>query len=104
MKILYYFNGKVQKNFKYNELQISIIPQFILKFNCEFNLQRIFGSITFLNIFLFGFFKIEIYHTKYEDHAGLYFSLNILGLDIDYSYKDVRHYDYENNKWEDYEN
>lgn len=100
-KILYHFYGKVHSNYKYNEFQVSFLPQFMLDFDFSFSLRRSFGTLNLLDVCVFGFFVIHIYHSKNDDHAGFYFNLNILGLDIDYSYKDVRHYDHDNDTWEE---
>lgn len=100
-KILYHYYGRVHSNYKSNEFQISFFPQFMLDFDFDFSLRRSFGTLSLLNINLFGLFSTRIYHSKCEDHAGFYFNVNILGLDIDYNYKDVRHYDYDNEKWEE---
>lgn len=100
-KILYHFYGRVQPNYKYNEFQVSFMPSFSFDFDCSFSFKRAFGTLNLLNICLFGFFTLRAYHSIEEDHAGFYFNINIFGLDIDYNYKDVRHYDHDNDKWEE---
>jgi hypothetical protein len=39
-----------------------------------------------------------------EDHAGLEIILGLLGWSVEYRFYDSRHWDYENNCWEVYEN
>ncbi len=49
-------------------------------------------------------FTIELStHIKGNDHAGPAFGINILGLQIDFGIYDCRHWDYDNNCWEEYE-
>jgi hypothetical protein len=77
------------------------MPQFVLDFDLSFSFRRSFGTLSLLYICVFGLFTIRISHSVDEDHAGFRFNTNILGLDIDFSNIDVRHYDYDNEKWED---
>lgn len=100
-KILYHWYGKVNLNYKYHEFQLSWMPSFTPEIELNFSLRRTFGNITPVSIRLFGLFSLSSWHTREEDHAGFYFNVNILGLDIDYSYKDVRHYDFDKEEWED---
>jgi hypothetical protein len=100
-KILYHWYGKVQPNYKYHAFQVSWMPDFRPEIELDLSLRRSFGNITPVNIRVLGLLSLRIYHTRDEDHAGLYFNLNLLGLDIDYNYIDVRHYDHDNEKWEE---
>lgn len=100
-KILYHWYSKVNPDYKYHEFQVSFMPEFFMDIDFCLSLRRSFGTLNLINILILGLFSIRIYHTKDDDHAGFYFSINILGLDIEYSYKDVRHYDYNNDKWEE---
>ena len=38
------------------------------------------------------------------DHAGFRFNLEIIGLSLNFKVYDSRHWDYENNCWENYDN
>jgi len=80
------------------------MPNYFLNFDFQLSLQRCFGNLSLLNVYILGIFSIDIAHTREQDHAGFSFSLNILGFDFDYSYKDVRHYDHDNERFEEYNN
>lgn len=44
-------------------------------------------------------FDLTIYGT---DHAGLNISFELWGMCFNFNFYDVRHWDYDNNKWEEY--
>lgn len=98
-KQIFYAFSKVNSKFKYHEFQISFIPLFELNILLKISFKRYLGNLNLLNCDLFAILSIYIIHTTKEDHAGLYLSLNILGIDFEYSFKDVRHYDYTNDKF-----
>jgi hypothetical protein len=41
--------------------------------------------------------------TTKGDHAGVQFELGVFGYSIEFQIYDTRHWDYENNQWENYE-
>lgn len=41
--------------------------------------------------------------TTKGDHAGIQFELGVFGYSIEFQIYDTRHWDYENNQWENYE-
>ena len=47
-------------------------------------------------------FRIEFNWTVREDHAGVNLELGLFGYQIDFSFYDSRHWDYEKNCWEIY--
>lgn len=51
----------------------------------------------------FDIIKLHIYNTRKQDHAGFNFNLTILGLTINFSILDVRHWDIKNNNWYEYD-
>lgn len=52
----------------------------------------------------YALFTIELStHFKGRDHAGPIIGINILGLEIDFGIYDNRHWDYDNNCWEEYD-
>ena len=100
-KILYHWYSKVNPDYKYHQFQASLMPDFRPEIELDFSLRRAFGNITPVSICFLGLVSLQIRHTREEDHAGLYFNFNFLGLDIDYNYIDVRHYDHDEEKWEE---
>ena len=49
------------------------------------------------------FIEIDFNFTTKGDHAGLQIMIGLLGYAIEYHVYDTRHWDYENNTWEVYE-
>ncbi len=93
IKNLFYKNWKSGLN-KVSEIQIFYLfnINLILQFNVE---------LTSFDINLFRVIRIELCKNAECDHAGLYFELNLFGLEILYSRYDTRHWDHENNKFEE---
>ena len=60
-------------------------------------------NIFYFDIDLFGLFRLNINKNKKTDHAGFRFNLNIFGLDFDYTHYDTRHWNYDNDNWEVYD-
>lgn len=100
-KILYHWYTKIPKNFKSKSFQISFMWNTGWDILMDINFDQSFGNIFIIRFYLLGLFDLNIYKNKECDHAGSSFNLNILGLDLEYENKDVRHYDYDNDKWED---
>ena len=93
----------------------------MLKF--ELTLSNIFAKEKFNNLFNKAgkitenkFWEFEIlYYSKNlfefvinlsmvgSDHAGIELEFGIFGLSINFKIYDKRHWDYENNKWEEYD-
>lgn len=97
---IFYRAAKKPKNNKSWEIQIeynlSIQPQ--INFGINF-LGGFWFDFTFLDLF-----NLEVQRTYNQDHAGWRVEIKILGLDIYYTYHDIRHWDYDNDKWEEYNN
>ena len=102
MKILHYWKSQLYKNYKFQEFQISWMPGFDRSLEFGISLQRIYGNLQLIKLFLLDQINFSITHTTKEDHAGLRMELHLFGLNIQYLYIDVRHYDYENDKWFEY--
>lgn len=103
-KILYHWYSKVYPNFKSKSLQISLSQNFNFNLDININPVKSFSNVYYYNLNLFGLLTISLTKTSEEDHAGVMFTLNLFGFDIDYTNTDVRHWDYENDCWEYYEN
>lgn len=98
IKTLFYRHGKGKGN-KAWELQImwDLCFSLVLEFSLSFKEYPSF------NINLFDFIEILVYKDKERDHAGFYLTIKFLGIWLDYSYYDIRHWDYDNDRWEEYE-
>ncbi len=44
----------------------------------------------------------ELRYTTKQDHAGLFLCLALFGYEIIFNFYDNRHWDYQNDKWEDH--
>lgn len=95
--VLWHKHTKLVKH-KYWEFQLSFIPRLekILEFRLDFEDYPIFV----LN--LLGLFKLHISNSKKQDHAGFHLFITILGFDLEIQRIDHRHWDYDNDKWEEY--
>ena len=98
VKILYHWYGKVHKNYKNWEIQLSWFFKPYPELLFVLNFYKRTRSFLFS---LLGLIKIHLQKINDADHAGYYFSLNIFGLDFDVCYKDVRHYDHDAEKFEE---
>jgi hypothetical protein len=45
---------------------------------------------------------LEVRYTKEEDHAGLTLTFGLFGVSLDFMIYDTRHWNYEKNSWEEY--
>ena len=52
---------------------------------------------------IFNLLELNINKNKKSDHAGFRFNMNILGLNFDYTYYDIRHWNYDEDDWEKYD-
>ena len=52
---------------------------------------------------LYALFHFEFRIEWMTDHAGVSLWLGLLGFDVGLHFHDTRHWDYENNRWEVYE-
>lgn len=96
--ILVHKNGKSKKINKAWEFNIYWAPALDkeLRFELDF-----WGNILF-SINIFGLIRLGISRTYDQDHAGFNATFKLLGLEVEYTYYDTRHWDYDNNKWEEY--
>lgn len=102
MKTLLYRHGKCKKEHKHWEFQIYTALNFW--WNLEFTLQHANSTFTKQTMFYIDVLKLltlNISNSRNQDHAGFRIELNVLGMNFDYSYYDERHWDDENNKWEE---
>jgi hypothetical protein len=58
-------------------------------------------EISFDLSILNAFFHLELNIRWKTDHAGISLWLGLLGFDIGLHFYDTRHWDFENNKWEE---
>ncbi len=100
-KILFYWYTKIPKNFKSKSFQISLLWEPMLQLLVDFDYSDGFGDLWNIRVNIFGLFNLTTYYNKECDHAGLNITLNILGLDLEYRNTDIRHWDYDNKKWEE---
>ena len=101
-KLLFHWYTKVPVNNKSKSVQLSLMwqPMSELLFNVDWN--RGYGHIFTFNLTILGLIRIVFYKNEFDDHAGLRFQLNFFGLDFEYENKDIRHWDYDNDCWEEY--
>lgn len=77
-----------------------------LYFAFENNLNFEMFSYSHIFKFYFSFFNIiniNIDWSRRTDHAGFDFSMTILFIDINYNYYDIRHWNYDEEEFENYE-
>lgn len=103
MKNLILKAKKIKNSYKSYSIQLYVIKQLNLLYTV-FNIDlKLFTDDTYFRfyIILFGdFFKLDIYWTKKTDHAGLFFNINILWIFLELQLNDIRHWNYEEDKFE----
>lgn len=102
-KTLYYWCQKKIVNNKSRELQIYKSLYLSPQIEFDINLSQDDENIFHFYINLFYVLQFNVKKNKESDHAGFHFCLNILGLNIDYKHVDTRHWNYDNNDWEKYD-
>ena len=96
MKI-FYRSAKEAKNNKSWEIQVEWVkPSIASVLNFDLKL----GLYWSLYINIARLFELVFSRTKEQDHAGITFHLDILGFFIYYTYHDIRHWNYEEDRWE----
>ena len=60
-------------------------------------------GVSFDITILYALFHFEFKIEWETDHAGVRLWLGLLGFDVGLHFHDIRHWDYENNRWEVYE-
>lgn len=60
-------------------------------------------EVSFDITILYALFHFEFIIEWKTDHAGVSLWLGLLGFDVGLHFYDTRHWDYENNRWEVYE-
>ncbi len=97
-KILHYWRSKL-KNHKYWE------SQFNLNFNCYLEIEldlKLTSSFQerHLRINILGLLEFNLNHELECDHEGWRFTINVFGLEYLLNYIDCRHWDYDNDTYE----
>jgi len=98
LKMLYHSHGRAEKANKAWEFQVSWMA--IIGRRLDFVIDL--WSQMFISVNVFSLFSFHILKQWKTDHAGFEIGLKILGLDLEYKYYDTRHWDYDNDKWEEY--
>lgn len=101
-KLLFHWYTKVPVNNKSKSVQLSLMWQPMSEIGLTIDWSQGFGNIFLLNFDLFGVIRIVFHKDKECDHAGSRFQLHFFGLDFEYENKDIRHWDYDNDCWEEY--
>jgi hypothetical protein len=101
MKKIYSWLQGPKKN-KAKELEIYFSFLITSIFNFDFEILREYGPYYNIYINVFNIFTFNIQQTREQDHAGFYFSINLIGLNLDYSHYDIRHWDEDNDKFMTY--
>jgi hypothetical protein len=103
-KTFYLWYQKVPINNKSREFQIFsslyLSPQ--IEFDIDLS-QDDDVNIFHFRINLLYLFQINITKNKKTDHAGFSFNVNIFGLNFNYKHYDIRHWNYDNDDWEKYD-
>ncbi len=94
-----YYTKAVGKN-KFFELQFFFNAMYFSGF--EFDLKFLTETDIFFFNFNIHFISIFLSWSRKTDHAGLQLDLQILKYNFTFSLRDSRHWDGENNKWEEY--
>lgn len=81
------------------ELQIFWWFKPAVSFDFWFNLFRNEFSIT---LGLLGLFKFSVSYDTKSDHCGFRFALTLIFISLEFNFTDNRHWDHENNRWEEY--
>lgn len=95
-KILYYWYQKEPVNHKYWNFQLS------WAFSLSQSLTFVFdsGKEWIFEFNFFNLFKIHTYRTVESDHAGFRLNIRLLILDVDLNHIDIRHWNYDEDRWE----
>ena len=91
--------NSVPKNNKCKELQIYFSVNVSLELTFKVNFTPKWGNIFNIDIDMFDLISLHSRMDKETDHAGFRFFLNVLGLHIEFSNYDTRHWDDENETW-----
>lgn len=100
-KILFFNHWQLPMENKFSEFQINLSDIFLKQLEIRPAYSNFEDIIFMSTINLFGIFSWDFEITRYRDHAGMKLSFNILFLHFDFSIYDCRHWDYENNCWEE---
>lgn len=96
MKI-FYKAALAKKENKAWELQIEWVkPCLYSAFNLNFDISLFWN----FHLELFGLVTFWCNRTRKQDHAGIAFNLDIFGFFIYYTYHDIRHWNYDEDRWE----
>ena len=74
-----------------------------LSFNNLFNINISSNIISFYFDILNSLFSFNFKIDWKCDHAGIEIQLSLLGITFNFNFHDNRHWDYINNKWEEYD-
>jgi len=101
-KILYCWISKPILN-KVKEIQINLNLYLTPEIDFKIDLSQYDKNVFNFIINLFGLFYFQICKTKETDHAGLWIEFDIFGIEFNYRKYDTKHWDYDKETWEIYE-
>lgn len=99
-KILFHWYQKVPKNFKYASMQLNLLWSFAKEISFIFDFEKCYSSVYIVDLNFLRLIRFHFYKTRECDHAGTFLNIQLFGLDFDFEYKDVRHWDEEKEDWE----
>lgn len=92
-------NKYPNKRYKTWEIQLTWDFDISLKI-CPIDIDLSDTYWKYLSIMFFDLISIYIQKTYEDDHAGIYFTINLFGLKLHINYFDIRHWDDVKDTWE----
>lgn len=102
-KILFCKTKPVFEN-KFREIQLNLDFSPSPEIDCRIDFTKAYGNVFTIVFDFFNLLKFSCWKDKENDHAGLNIHVQLICFHFMYSILDTRHWDYDNNKWEEREN
>ena len=101
MKNVYY---KLTPPVEYKASELQIFWDFMLALTLMLNLDfhRTMNHVFIIDINIFELFKLHIFKTEKEDHAGTTLCIKLICIELYWEWYDTRHWNYDNDTWEVY--
>ncbi len=96
-RLLWHWYTPKPKNNKSFEIQLSVLLPKTM--DLELQIGYCYGS-PLLYINFLDLFRLSLQWRRKQDHAGIEFNTNLLGVDLDLNYTDIRHWNYDADRFE----
>lgn len=97
-----YIKSYPPKDNKAKEVQVYI-DKLNFEFNLSFWISFFKNSIFDISFDLFNLIFIWVNKEEKVDHAGFNIRLKLFWINVEFSYYDIRHWNHEENRWENEE-